>query len=388
MITVCTIITKLELGGAQEVALYTAAGLDRTKYRAVLATGPGGLLTEEAKALTGVEVEIVPSLDRSIHPVRDLRALIELVRLLRRQRPGIVHTHSSKAGILGRWAAWLAGVPVIIHTVHGFGITPAQPWWLRRLLIGLEWLTGLITTKWIVVSAADAQAGLRWGLFTREQVMLIRPGIDPRPFAAPLPAAERDRVRAEMGAEPGEPLVGMVACLKPQKAPLDFVAAAARLRERFPSARFALIGDGELRPMVEEAIRRNGLEGRVRLLGWRRDIPDVMRALDVLALTSHWEGMARVLLEARAAGVPAVATRAGGAAEAITDERHGRLCEPGDVEGFAERLGELLLVETKGRGRETLPAEFDIRETLIQCEQLYDKLLADGPIMVLGKECT
>lgn len=378
--TVCTIITMLELGGAQEVALFTAANLDRVKYRPVLLTGPGGLLTEEAKALPGVDVEIIPSLGRPIRPWRDLRALVELVRALRRHRPQIVHTHSSKAGILGRWAAWLAGVPVIVHTVHGFGITPSQPAWLRALLIGLERVTGLITTYWIAVAEANIEEGLRWGLFDRQRAAVIRPGIDPRPFQAPLPPQERDRARAELGAEPGDQLVGMVACLKPQKAPHDFVAVAARVCARLPAARFVLIGDGELRAEVDEDIRSAGLGERVRIVGWRRDVPVVMRALDAFLLTSHWEGLARVWLEARAARVPVVATRVGGAAEAIADGRHGRLCEVGDLDGLAERLCEVLKAGGNGvPGREggDLPDEFEIHEMVRRYQQLYDKLLAD-----------
>ncbi len=378
--TVCTIITMLELGGAQEVALFTAANLDRARFRPVLLTGPGGLLTEEAKALPGVEVDIVQSLGRPIRPWRDLLALVELVRLLRRRRPSIVHTHSSKAGILGRWAAWLAGVPVIVHTIHGFGITPSQPAWLRVLLIGLERLTGLITTHWVAVAAVNIDEGLRWKLFHRERATIIRPGIDPRPFQAPLSSQERDRVRAELGAASGDKLVGMVACLKPQKAPLDFVAVAARVCARRPAARFVLIGDGELRPAVEARIRADGLEDRVRIVGWRRDVPTVMRALDAFLLTSHWEGLARVLLEARAAAVPVVATRVGGAEEAITDGRHGRLCEAGDIEGLADRLCEVLTACGEGapdREGDDLPEEFESREMVRRVQQLYDKLSVD-----------
>jgi glycosyltransferase involved in cell wall biosynthesis len=378
--TVCTIITMLELGGAQEVALFTVANLDRARFRPVLLTGPGGLLTDEAKALPGVAVEIVPSLGRAIRPFRDARALVELVRLLRRRRPSIVHTHSSKAGILGRWAAWLAGVPVIVHTIHGFGITPSQPAWLRVLLIGLERLTGLITTHWVAVADVNIEEGLRWKLFRRERVTVIRPGIDPRPFQAPLSSQERDRVRAELGAVSGDKLVGMVACLKPQKAPLDFVAVAARACARQPAARFVLIGDGELRPAVEARIRAAGLEDRVRIVGWRRDVPTVMRALDAFLLTSHWEGLARVLLEARAAAVPVVATRVGGAEEAITDGRHGRLCEAGDIEGLADRLCEVLTAcgeGAPGREGDDLPDEFESREMVRRVQQLYDKLSVD-----------
>jgi glycosyltransferase involved in cell wall biosynthesis len=183
----------------------------------------------------------------------------------------------------------------------------------------------------------------------------------------------------------------MVACLKPQKAPRDFVDVAARVCARLPKTRFVLIGDGDLRAAVEDHIRSANLAARVRIVGWRRDIPAVMRALDAFLLTSHWEGLARVLLEARAARVPVVATRVGGTAEAIVDGRHGRLCERGDVSGLADRLCEILsdaALREKMRNGGELPAEFDIHEMLAQCERLYDKLLAsDARIEALLKDC-
>ncbi|MEW6247490.1 MAG: glycosyltransferase family 4 protein [Nitrospirota bacterium] len=378
MDTVCHVITKLELGGAQEVALFTVSHLDRARFRPALVTGPDGLLTAEAKALSGVDVQVLPPLRREIRPLHDLLALIQLVRLFRKLRPTIVHTHSSKAGILGRWAAWFARVPVVVHTVHGYGVTPRQPAWLRKMLVGLERFTGRVTTHWVAVSKADIEQGLRWGLFTRERVSLVRPGIDPRPFSTALSDSQRHRLRAEVGVQDGELLVGTVACLKPQKAPLDFVAVAARVCRRLPSVRFVLVGDGELREPVEAAIRKAGLQERLRLLGWRRDVPALMQALDVFLLTSHWEGLPRVLLEARASGLPVVATRVGGSEEAIVEGEHGWLCRAGDVDGMAQRVCRVL--EDAGRRsrlrvrRDPLPQEFEIHEMVRQYEALYGQL--------------
>src|SRR5215475_10131586 len=329
--TICHVITKLELGGAQEVALYAVSHLDRRRFRPVLIAGPGGLLTEEARRLPGVETIIVSSLGRHIHAISDLLALVRLVLLFRRLRPAIVHTHSSKAGILGRWAAWFARVPVILHTIHGYGITPAQPFWLRRCLILLERVTGWITSHWIAVAQADRKAGMQWGLFDELHVSVVRPGIDPKPFVTALSPPDRKRLRAEFGASPDDWLIGTVTCLKPQKAPEDFVAVASRVCETMPHARFVLIGDGELRPSIEALVEQYGLKNRVHLAGWRRNISTAMKAFDAFLLTSHWEGLPRVLLEARAAGIPVVATRVGGVEEVIVEGRHGWLCRAGDV---------------------------------------------------------
>ena len=382
MEVVCHVITKLELGGAQEVALYTVGHLDRTKFRPVLIAGPGGFLTDEAKRVPGVEVIILPSLGRPIHALGDLAALLALVKLFRRLRPAIVHTHSSKAGILGRWAAWFARVPVILHTIHGYGITPAQPSWLRRVLILLERITGWVTSHWIAVAQADRKTGIQWGLFDDHHVSVVRPGIDPGPFQSALLPADRDRVRAEFGANPDDWLIGTVACLKPQKAPEDFVAVAKRICEVLHRARFVLIGDGELRPSIEALVEQYGLKQRVHLAGWRRDIPTAMKAFDVFLLTSRWEGLPRVLLEARAAGIPVVATKVGGVEEVIVEGRHGWLSAVGDISTLSEGVSRTLRergVQSAGSVgfSEPLPKEFHLEEMVKQYESLYDRLLTD-----------
>jgi glycosyltransferase involved in cell wall biosynthesis len=380
--TVCHVITKLELGGAQEVALYAVSHLDPRKFRPLLVSGPGGLLTDEAKALSCVDVHLLSSLARRVHVFTDLVALVELILLFRRLRPAIVHTHSSKAGILGRWAAWCARVPVIIHTIHGYGITPAQSPWLRRILILLERMTGWITTHWIAVAQADIEKGIEWGLFDRTQVSVVRPGIDPQPFQTPIDTSTRHALRAEFGAGPADFLVGTVACLKPQKAPEDFVAVAKQVCEAESHARFVLIGDGDLRPKIESLIDANGLHGRLHLAGWRRDISTVMKVFDAFLLTSHWEGLPRVLLEARTIGLPVVATRVGGVEEVIVQGRHGWLSDPGDIVGLATQLIRGLqsregLSGGHSQPAEALPKEFYLEEMVKQYESLYDRFLDD-----------
>ncbi|MBL8052906.1 MAG: glycosyltransferase family 4 protein [Nitrospira sp.] len=378
MDTICHIITKLELGGAQEVALHVVSHLDPAKYQAVLISGPGGLLTEEVQRLPHIELCLLPELGRRIHPVDDLIALVRLTKLLRRIRPSIVHTHSSKAGILGRWAAWVAGVPVIVHTVHGYGITPAQPLWLQRLLTMVERCTGWITTHWIAVAQTDITRGRSWGLFL-DNVMLVRPGIAPEPFQQMMTPSDLERVRMDLGAQPGTYLVGTVACLKPQKAPEDFVEVAKLVLEARPDVRFVLIGDGELREKVESLIDQYGLQDRVYLAGWRRDVPAIMQALDTFLLTSHWEGLPRVLLEARASGLPIVATNVGGVEETITERGHAFLYEAGDCTGLAQGVLHILEMfraapKPVRTAMEDFPQEFHITEMVTQYESLYGSL--------------
>jgi glycosyltransferase involved in cell wall biosynthesis len=375
---VCHIITKLELGGAQENTLFTVSHLDPARFCPILIVGEPGLLDDDARKLPGVEFHQVPSLVRELRPLSDLRALVSLTRLLRRLKPAIVHTHSSKAGILGRLAARLAGVPVIIHSIHGFGFTRYQSPPVRRALIALECLAARITTRFFAVSEANRLLGVELGLFAPDRCAVIRSGVDLaaiRKLGVDTTAKKR-----ELGLEPGRPVVGMVAPMKPQKAPLDFVRVAARVAKKKPDAQFLFVGDGELRDAMEAEIARLDLAKSFRLAGWRRDVPALMRCLDVFVLTSLWEGLPRVYLEALASGVPVVGTRVDGVPEVVRDCVNGYLLAPGDVQGLADRVLALLanptLAADMGKRGGSLPPEFDIHDMIRRQEEEYGRLLA------------
>ena len=380
-VRVCHVITRLDLGGAQENTLYTVGHL-RAPFAASLVCGRGGLLDDEASGLPGVPVTFLPSLVRPVRPWRDLRALRDLARLFRSERPQVVHTHSSKAGILGRAAARLAGVPVVVHTIHGFGFNDLQPAPLRAALVALERAASRFTTQFIAVSRANLEKGMALGIVPRGRVRLIRSGI---PIAA-FETAGRDEalrsgiaLRREIGLPRDAPLVGMVACLKRQKDPLTFVEAMARVAAALPRAAFVVAGDGELRAAVQARCEARGLAGKLRLLGWRRDIPGVMAALDVLVLASLWEGLPKVLPQAIAAGVPIVATAVDGTRDVLRDGVSGLLCAPGDAatiaSGVIRLLNDPILGRTlAGRARAVLP-EFDIDAMVRAQEDLYLELL-------------
>ena len=393
MIRVIHIITKLELGGAQENTLHTLGHLDATRFSGLLVTHPEGLLVADARAACRYDTRFVSSLVREVRPVRDGIALAALTGLLRREvrdargrdgagaPPGvIVHTHSSKAGILGRAAARIAGVPVVIHTVHGYGFHPRQRPGVRRFYVALERLAARWTDHVIAVSRADLDEGVALGLFARERVSLIRSGIEIARYRGA--GSDRDAAVRALGFDPGLPLVGMIACLKPQKNPVDFVRAAALVAARVPGAQFLIAGDGVMRPAVEAEIRRSGLEGRLRLLGWRRDVEAILPCLDVLVLTSLWEGLPRVFPQAMAAGRPIVAYRVNSAPEAVKDGDTGYLVAPGDFAGAAARIATLLADPALARrmgaaGRERV-GEFDADLMVRQQEALYERLLRES----------
>jgi glycosyltransferase involved in cell wall biosynthesis len=373
---VCHVITLLELGGAQQNTLYTLAHLDRERFEPMLVSGKGGLLDPEAERIPSLHRVFLPQLVRPADPAQDAQALFALFRVFREWRPDIVHTHSSKAGILGRWAAHLAGVPVIVHTVHGFGFHSGQPARERRLFRWLEAATSRITTRVLAVSRTNLEEGVAQGVLPRGRVSLVRSGIslsDFRNGSAP------DGVRERLGIPRGAPVAGMIGCLKPQKAPLDWVRACARIAAEIPAAHFLLVGDGELREAVETEVARLGLEARFHLLGWRRDIPGILRSTQVIALPSLWEGLPRVIPEAMASGLPVVATRVDGTPEAVEDGVTGFLVDPHDVEGLARRVARLLAdpdeARRMGERARTRVGEFDIDEMVRRQEAIYEDLL-------------
>lgn len=381
-IHVIHIITKLELGGAQQNTLHTVKHLDRDRFQPYLITGQGGILDPEAKKLTDVPSHFLPTMVREIRPHRDVMAFRQIRSRIRQilqvnpVSPIIVHTHSSKAGILGRWAAWLEGVPSIIHTFHGFGFHEGQKPWVRLSFQLAEQWTGKITDAFIMVSRANMETARGSKIAPQDRMVLIRSGIPVREFQEV--SESREEIRRSLSVKEGDALVTMVACLKTQKAPWDFVRISKKVVAEEPRSRFFLVGDGILRPQVEDAVRAFGLNGRFHLLGWRRDIPRILHASDILVLTSHWEGLPRVLPQAMAAGLPVVATRVDGSPEAIQDGENGFLLFPGDVEGMANRVLQLIrdsfLCRQMGQEGRRRVGEFAIEQMMAKQEALYEKM--------------
>lgn len=374
-------ITRLIVGGAQENTMLTAALLDPRRYRAAVISGPQtgseGSLIEEVRA-RGVSLTVLPELVREVSPKNDLLALWKLYRLFRAQQPAIVHTHSSKAGIIGRMAAWLARVPVIVHTVHGWSFHEHMSPRVRMAYILMERLSARLCAALIVVAQPDVEKGLNVGIGRPEQYRLIRSAIPLDEFD---PARHgRIEARRALGLPLDAPVLGNVGRFSAQKNPLDWVRAAAIVAQALPEARFLLVGDGPLRAEVEVAIAAAGLAERFILPGLRRDAGRMFAAMDVFMLTSLWEGLPRVIPQALAMGVPVVAYRADGTAEAIRPGETGCLCDPGDVQGMAASALALLSDESLRRrmaenGQAAVRQEFDLNAMIRQIEALYEELL-------------
>jgi glycosyltransferase involved in cell wall biosynthesis len=353
------------------------ARLDRRRFEPALVSSDG-VLTRNACAIPDLPMTLLPSLRRQIHPWADGLTWARLTGIIRRGRFDIVHTHSSKAGILGRWAARAARTPVVVHTVHGFGFHAFQRRPIRRLYQGLERLTSRVTSAFITPSARDCETGVQLGIGAPEQYRVIRYGLTPDRL---VPAADRIGIREELGIPAAAPLVGTIACLKPQKAPEDFVEAFRRIVQRVPDVHALWVGDGALRPHVERLQQALGLTRSLHLLGWRTDVPRLLAAMDVFVLASRWEGLPIACLEALAAGVPIVATAAGGIPEVVADGRNGLLvpiAEPARLADAVVRLLQDAALRQRMReaNRRAPSGQYPVEGMVEAVERLYEDLLA------------
>ncbi|MDP1602012.1 MAG: glycosyltransferase family 4 protein, partial [Legionella sp.] len=329
------------VGGAQENTAASVLGL-RQKPDLELrllsgpTTGPEGSLEPLFDPFPGL-LQIVPGLVRPIRPLTDFRTLATLTRIFRAERPDIVHTHSGKAGVLGRLAARLAATPVVIHTIHGPSFGPFQGGIANATLSAAERLAGRCTHHFVVVAHAMTRQYLAAGIGRPAQFTRIFSGFDLAPFLEPPPAAA---TRARFGFEPGHLVVGKIARLVDLKGHADLLAAAPELIRDLPQLRFFLVGDGPLRARFEAEIARLGLSRFFVFAGLLPpdNIPGALAAMDLLIHLSRREGLPRALPQALAAGRPVVAYDCDGANEVCLNGRTGYLVPPGNLTALRERI--------------------------------------------------
>lgn len=372
------VITQLELGGAQKQLLLLIKHLDKEKFNVFLLTSSHGLLLDEAAAIKELKLKTVNSLTRLINPIKDLLAFIEIRQFIKRNKIHIVHTHSSKAGILGRWAARLAGVRIIIHTVHGWSFHDYQNFFFFKLFIFVEKLTATITDCFIVVSEFDRAKGLDWRISKEEKFSLIRYGINRTEFLHN--SQQRDRIRDAFAIKADELLIGMVACFKPQKAVLDFIRVALLISEKISQCKFLLVGDGVLKKRAVNFINHSGFKEHFILLGWRHDVAGLLSAMDIFMLTSLWEGVPVAALEAMTSGKPVLATNTGGINEIIKDGENGFLVDCHDIKALEKTLSLLiqnnyLRISVGNNAKKVFEKDFTIENTIKLTQGLYDNLI-------------
>ena len=387
------IITRLILGGAQENTLLTVIGQQRSsRYDVVLLSGidegPEGTLHDQARA-EGVNLVLVPWLVRPIRPITDAVALLALYRFIKKGKFDIVHTHSSKAGILGRVAARMAGVPVVVHTLHSLVFHEYQSWLKNRLYIFLKRLCAPLTDCYISVCDATTQGALKKRIASADRYVTVYSGIPLGPFLKISEQLTAEEAKVRLGLNPARPVVGKIARLYHQKGHDLFLRAAARIAVENPEVVFLLVGDGILRESLQQMVRELGIHdctvfaGRVA----PSDVPLHMRAMDVVVHTSIREGIARVIPQAYAVGTPVVALDLDGAPEVIEHGRTGFLIKPGADDSVAAAVGTLLrsrsLRQEMGqRGRAIVLQKFPVEVMVEQIDRVYGKLLASKGLPV------
>jgi glycosyltransferase involved in cell wall biosynthesis len=378
-IRVARVITRLNVGGPSFQALLLTEKLDPRRFETRLFAGTterGEAEILDLRPELGARPRVIPGLRREVAPLDDIRALATIVRELRAFHPHIVHTHMAKAGLLGRIAARIAGVPAVVHTFHGNVLSGYFDPVRARVFLALEQLLGRASTRIIAISERQRREIEKLGIARAPKLVQLPLGLDLGPFLA----ARRGALRRELGFGEETQLVGIVARLVPIKAVDAFIDAAALVAREVPTAQFVVVGDGELRGTLERLASDRGLGGRIHFLGWRADVAAVYADLDVVVLTSRNEGTPVTLIEALAARRAVVATNVGGVPDLIQPEEQGLLVPVGDARAVARAVGELLREPERrailgAAGRERVYPAYDASTLVARIEALYTELI-------------
>ena len=375
---ICHVITRMIIGGAQENTLLSVRGLMNKGHDVTLltgpTTGPEGCLfdTEDTDEMTIIEE---PSLIRPVSPLQDIRAYQRLLDLFRSPRVDVVHSHSPKAGILGRMAAWKAHVPLVVHTVHGQAFHPYQPWLTNRFYIAAERFAARRCHHICAVAQAMIDQCVAARVAPPEKYSVVYSGMDLSPYLNATPDCE---LRKKLGIPENSPVIGKVARLFELKGHDYLLQAAPSIVAQHPDVRFLLVGDGNLRKSLEQQVAKLGLTENFVFAGLvpPSDIPRYMSIMDCLVHLSLREGLPRTVVQAFASGIPAVAFALDGTPEVVQHGTTGYLCSAGDVEKVSTHLNHLLNDpvhrQTMGaKGRDLVVRQFDWRHMADVLEELY-----------------
>ena len=379
------VITRLIRGGADENTVYTVLGM-RDKYESHIIAGEGSDVSAFGDEIRDVTT-VMPTLVRDPHPWNDIVALFQLVRHMKREKYDLVHTHTAKAGFLGRLAAKLAGVPHVVHTLHGVTFHDHVHPIARGVYIVLErfaarWCDVLISVGEDVKSKYLAEA-----IGEKDQYITIPSGMQTEPFseAREKPETSRDPVRTELGLTDDDLVVGMVSRLEPRKGYRFLFRALSRLTPDFPHLKAVVVGEGDERAHLEQMTRDLGIEDRVIFAGYRTDIARMIATFDIATLTSLWEGLPRVLVQYSLLERPIITFECEGAREVIDDGVNGFVVPSKDVDTLTDRLRRLIpdaAMRTEfGRlSREKVEGRWDVDRMVERITAVYEDVEAGRPV--------
>ncbi len=383
-VKIARVIARLNIGGPSIHVVNLNHGLSSNRFESLLLTGtpnPGeGSMSDYAQS-KGVKTIAIPEMvgEASLRP-RDIKALLSLYRILRVERPQIVHTHTAKAGFLGRLAARMAGVPVLIHTYHGHVLNgyygPAKSWLLKMMERGLA----RITDRLVAVSELVKEDLIAYRVAPPEKISVIPLGFDLEPFFDGESLKGEFRRELELGS--GDKLVGILGRIFPIKNHRLFLESAAQIAQQESNVRFVIVGDGILKSEMEKYARDLGIQQRVIFTGWRHDLPRIYADLDLLVVSSDNEGTPVSAIEAMASGCPVVATRVGGLPDVIENGETGYLVPAQQPQALAAAMLDLIrhpgTAERMGRAAQlSVKNKFSINRLIAETENLYLELLAN-----------
>jgi glycosyltransferase involved in cell wall biosynthesis len=388
-VKVVHIITRLDKGGSAENTLLTTMGLDKNKYEVVLIKGlslESEMSAEERTSLDeglkqaelkGVKLITVPSLIRRINPMLDLQALFRLYRIFLQKKPAIIHTHTSKAGILGRWASFFARVPIVVHTPHGHIFYGYHGKIKTKLFILIEKLTAMITDMIITLTKREKDDHIQFDISKSHKFAVIHSGVNLEDFSKNF--VNSDELKRDLGIPITDSIVGTVGRLVEIKGHRYLLDAARLVLNKLPNVTFLLIGDGHLMTELINHASALGIKNKVIFGGWRGDVAQLINAFDIFVLPSLNEGMGRVLVEAMAMGKPIVASDIGGIPDLVKDGTNGILFPPRDVHAMAEAIMKLLLdrelARKMGKEGERTSLNYDTGVMVKNIERLYEDVL-------------
>jgi glycosyltransferase involved in cell wall biosynthesis len=386
-VKVLHIITRMIKGGAQEDTLLTVINLDRERYRTSLVSGPStgseGEIESKARQL-GVELTTISELVRNVSPINDLKALYKLYSLIKKAKYDIVHTHSSKAGILGRVGAKLAGVKTIIHTPHGSIFYPdadipgvSGKFWITIFLL-LEKVAAYLADKITTLTESEAKHYLKLGIGSNDKFAIIRSGTELSRFTdVKVDVASK---RKKLGISVNSTVVTTVARLTSEKGHSYLIDAAKEVvTASADELIFMFVGDGDLRGELERKVNELGLDGKILFLGLRDDVPELLAISDLFVLPSLYEAQGKVLVEAIAVGLPVIATKVGGVPDVVVNGKTGILVPPRNSQALAKAIISLITDKVKAKqmgeaGRQVIP-EFSVETMIEKIDRLYYELV-------------
>lgn len=380
-IRVAQVITRLDWGGSPDIFRILAGNLDPKIYDVTLIAGPTqfpSLKTSQFLDRFGAETIIVPALQREIIPALDAAAFAHLWAIFMKGKFDIVHTHTAKAGALGRLAARLCGVPVVIHTPHGHNFYGYFGPRTTGAIMGIERFLARLTDRVIALTELEKMDYVTFNVAPAGKVDVIYQGLELETFV-------RDRkdaagLKEELGIGPGDTTVGVVGRLEPVKGSPYFVEAAGLIAAKFPNTKFVIVGEGSLRVSLEAKARDLGLGTGMVFTGWRDDVPRMLSIMDIVAMPSLNEAVGMTLIEAQAMGIPVVATNVGGIPEVVRNNETGILVPPENAPALAEAVMELLSDAAKRRRMGEAAAawvrgRFRAEGMAARTSELYMKLL-------------